>query len=192
MTSVLQPLSGSREHIYEMLLANKDVSPNHQWLAKILASWLTGKSVLPDSLGLESVQFSILMETYFPHCCITEHAVSGSQLDYTRMLEKEDLVQLLCVFNQHPGDENKWLIDLVVSACLGSDHLWQDMGFWQRSELTNFLTYNFPALAKRNNKNMKWKKFLYKQLCEAEGLFLCRAPSCEVCVDHSICFGSEE
>jgi hypothetical protein len=39
---------------------------------------------------------------------------------------------------------------------------------------------------------MKWKKFLYKQLCEAEGLYLCRAPSCSVCVDHPLCYGSEE
>jgi nitrogen fixation protein NifQ len=54
------------------------------------------------------------------------------------------------------------------------------------------LQYNFPELAAKNDKDMKWKKFLYKQLCEAEGLYLCRAPSCEVCIDYPKCFGSEE
>ncbi len=79
-----------------------------------------------------------------------------------------------------------------MSACLGNDHLWQDIGFWQRQDLSQFLQHNFPELARRNHKDMKWKKFLYKQLCEAEGLNLCRAPSCEVCDDYSNCFGSEE
>jgi NifQ. len=44
----------------------------------------------------------------------------------------------------------------------------------------------FPA------SDMKWKKFIYKQLCEAEGLYVCRAPSCEVCKDYDQCFGKEE
>jgi len=54
------------------------------------------------------------------------------------------------------------------------------------------LHHNFPELAAKNVKDMKWKKFLYKQLCEAEGIYLCRAPSCEVCIDYPKCFGSEE
>ncbi|MFM8444786.1 MAG: nitrogen fixation protein NifQ, partial [Methylococcus sp.] len=35
-----------------------------------------------------------------------------------------------------------------------------------------------------------WKKFLYKQLCEAEGIYVCRAPSCGECVDYADCFPS--
>jgi nitrogen fixation protein NifQ len=54
------------------------------------------------------------------------------------------------------------------------------------------LQYNFPELAAKNDQDMKWKKFLYKQLCEAEGLYLCRAPSCNVCIDYPKCYGSEE
>ena len=51
---------------------------------------------------------------------------------------------------------------------------------------------HFSALALRNNQDMKWKKFLYKQLCEQEGINACRAPSCEVCTDYLKCFGPEE
>jgi nitrogen fixation protein NifQ len=51
---------------------------------------------------------------------------------------------------------------------------------------------NFPSLAARNDKNMKWKKFFYKQLCDAEGIYVCRSPSCEVCVDYAQCFAPEE
>ena len=60
------------------------------------------------------------------------------------------------------------------------DHLWQDLGLPARGELTALMRRNFPTLAARNVKDMKWKRFLYKQLCEAEGIYTCRAPSCQV------------
>lgn len=192
MHTELQSVTGSKEDIYQVLLAKKLTNPNQQWLAKILASWMTGGSVLPDYLGLEPEQFLILCNRFFPGTEIPELAPSGSKLDYTRMLEKEDLVNLLFSFSTKKEQENRWVIELVVSACLGNDHLWQDIGFWQRAELSGFLNYNFPRLAERNNKDMKWKKFLYKQLCEAEGIYLCRAPSCEVCAEYHVCFGPEE
>lgn len=192
MNAELQPLDEIRRHTYEYLMANKDAEPNCQWLAKIIASWMNGESVLPNYLGLEPEQFQLLLATYFPKLNIPHNAPSGRELDYSRMLEKEDLIKLLQGFSIKKDQKSEWIISLIVSACLGSDHLWRDLGFWQRSELSEFLAYNFPDLAKRNDKDMKWKKFIYKQLCEAEGLNLCRAPSCEVCADHSVCFGPEE
>jgi len=192
MKAVLQPIDEIRRHTYEYLMANRDPQPNIQWLAKIIASWMHGQSVLPDYLGLEPVQFKLLLTRNFPNLKIPSSAYSGKELDYSRMLEKEDLIKLLQGFSIRKDQEVECFIALIVSACLGSDHLWQDLGFWQRRELSEFLAYNFPDLAKRNEKDMKWKKFLYKQLCEAEGLYLCRAPSCEVCTDYSDCFGSEE
>lgn len=32
----------------------------------------------------------------------------------------------------------------------------------------------------------------YKQLCERAELFIRKAPSCGVCTDHAMCFGSED
>jgi nitrogen fixation protein NifQ len=73
-----------------------------------------------------------------------------------------------------------------------SDHLWQDRGLWSRADLIALMRRNFPALARRNVKDMKWKRFLYKQLCEAEGIFTCRAPLCEACADFHVCFVPED
>ncbi|MGR9052606.1 MAG: nitrogen fixation protein NifQ [Gammaproteobacteria bacterium] len=188
----LQSLQGDRERIYRTLQPDRPENPNCDWLAKIIASWLCGKSVLPDYLGLEPEQFQTLLDTQYPGFDVPFKAPSGIVLDFERMLEREDLIKLLQLFRSDASRENDVIIGLIVSACLGSDHLWQDLGLWNRSELTALLRYNFPALAERNVKDMKWKKFLYKQLCEAEGLYLCRAPSCEVCKDYSDCFGSEE
>jgi nitrogen fixation protein NifQ len=66
------------------------------------------------------------------------------------------------------------------------------LGLWARSDLSALIGFNFPELAARNVHDMKWKKFLYKQLCEAEGIYICRAPSCSVCVDYHKCYGPED
>lgn len=190
--TLLQTVAPSlRESHYRALSIRCDGSPNGLWLAQIVASWQAGEGVLPHALGLKEEQFDRLLKRCFPGYRLTAAAPSGKVLDFSRMLEKEDLEQLLHRFAAEDNEETDWLIAILVAACLGSDHLWQDLGLWSRSELSALLNHNFPELALRNRHDMKWKKFLYKQLCEAEGLYLCRAPSCEVCRDYSNCFGDE-
>ncbi|MGZ4956046.1 MAG: nitrogen fixation protein NifQ [Methylobacter sp.] len=194
MSAALQ-LHDDREQIYSRLKPNMPdrLSPNHEWLACMAASWCAGQGVLPDYMGLEREQFNDLTNHLFPgSSIIPAHAPSGSKLDFSRMLEKDDLVNLLKQFSNPDIIEIDWVIGVIVAGSLGSDHLWQDLGLWSRSQLSAMLLHNFPELAVKNDKDMKWKKFLYKQLCEAEGLYLCRVPSCEVCVDYSKCYGSEE
>ena len=190
MSTALQ-LQDDREQVYLRIKPKLLITPNHDWLACMIASWSVGQGVLPDYLGLEAGQFNELKKHFFPGCSIPHQALSGSQLDFSRMLEKEDLVNLLKHYCRHDMLEMDWMIAIIVAGCLGSDHLWQDLGLWSRPQLSAMLQYNFPGLAAKNDKDMKWKKFLYKKLCEAEGL-LCRAPSCEVCIDYPKCFGSEE
>lgn len=185
------PLS-HRDQIYEDLLAINDGSANGIWLAQIMASWLVGEGVLPNFLGLHEHQFNQLLAKHFSGYRVNVKAPSGKVIDFRRMLEKQDMEQLLRKFAKEESEENECLIAIIVAGCQGNDHLWQDLGLWSRKDLTAFLSYNFPKLAELNNKDMKWKKFLYKQLCETEGLYICRAPSCGVCKDYSVCFGAEE
>ena len=181
-----------RETIYSQLALQPLCDPNHEWLACMVASWCVGNSVLPDYLGLECHDFAALKIHYFADYPLPEYAPSGKQLDFERMLERQDLINLLKHYSRPEVVETDWVIGLLVAGCLGDDHLWHDLGLWSRSQLTALLNYNFPELAARNTHDMKWKKFLYKQLCEEEGLYLCRAPSCQVCVDYGVCYGSEE
>lgn len=182
----------TREQFYRDLTERSDLSPNALWLAQIITSWRFGEGVLPDCLGLEADQFENLLKRCFPGADIDRQATSGKVLDFSRMLEREDLEKLLAEFRSSAVAESECIAAIIVAACLGSNHLWQDLGLWSRNELSVLLAHNFPDLAARNTKDMKWKKFLYKQLCEAEGLYLCRAPSCEVCVDYRQCFGPED
>jgi nitrogen fixation protein NifQ len=189
----MQPLRKplSREQYYRNLTAFADGSANGRWLAQMIASWQAGEGVLPNALGLDESEFGRLLAERFPGYHLSPIAPSGKSLDFSRMLEKQDLECFLRRFAAVPGPETEWLIAVIVAACLGSDHLWQDLGLWSRKELSALLGQNFPEMAARNNRDMKWKKFIYKQLCEAEGLYVCRAPSCEVCLDYPACFGAE-
>lgn len=187
-----QTIPPTRQDYYQQLQACCDRSANSRFLAQIIASWQLGEGVLPDALGLSELQFQQLLAQRFPGCYLHTAAPSGNTLDFSRMLEKQDLEQLLRRFAAFQTGETEWLIAIIVAACLGSDHLWQDLGLWSRNDLSALLRHNFPELAARNCHDMKWKKFLYKQLCEAEGLYVCRAPSCEVCKDYLGCFGEED
>lgn len=169
------------------------LSPNTEWLCRMLASWSVGLGALPDSLGLEMEDFGQLSKTFFRSLEISGKAPSGRQADFSRMLEREDLIRYLHARAAYPERaETRWITSILVAGCLGEDHLWQDLGLWSRQDLSGLIAYNFPSVKAANNQDMKWKKFLYKQLCEAEGIYVCRAPSCDVCVDYSRCFGPED
>jgi nitrogen fixation protein NifQ len=111
-----------------------------------------------------------------------------------RQDEVDDLVALLL---DHVAPDRQGtaaaaaMAQSVALASLGDNHLWQDLQFASRSELSALMREWFPALVAKNHADMKWKKFLYKQLCERAELFVCRAPSCEVCCDRAVCFGAE-
>lgn len=81
------------------------------------------------------------------------------------------------------------IAETIAVACLGSKHLWQDLQLPSRSALSVLMRQWFPTLVALYVGGMKWKKFLYKQLCERQEIFVCKSPSCALCADHALCFG---
>jgi len=112
----------------------------------------------------------------------------------TRHDEIDDLMSLLrdhtdsAAGSAEAADTVAWAI---ACASLGDQHLWRDLCLPSRLELTALIGHWFPALAARNTQHMKWKKFFYRQLCLRENLLICKAPTCGVCSDHSLCFDPE-
>jgi nitrogen fixation protein NifQ len=90
-----------------------------------------------------------------------------------------------------PPDAAAATAEWLAVACLGDNHLWQDLQLPSRAELTALMNHWFPALAARNDRDMKWKKFFYKQLCDRAEISVCRAPSCAVCSDYALCFEAD-
>lgn len=167
--------------------------PNTDLLARMLATRRGGQGELPERLGLSFKQYHGMMARHFPGIDPSSYA-HGDDIDLLRAPERGELRELLLRHGSDtmPADELAWIADIIIAGCMGGNHLWQDMGLWSRKELSILITQNFASLAEKNSRDMKWKKFLYKQLCNAEGIYTCRAPSCEVCEDFDACFGSEE
>jgi nitrogen fixation protein NifQ len=173
------------------LLAHACGGANDEALASMLASQQIGQGALPDRLGLDPADYAALINNHFPCLVPSPLRQPRRTADPGRADERNELVQLLLKDAESPSESRRWFAHIVATGCMGSDHLWQDLGLWNRRELSRLMEQNFPEVAARNLKDMKWKRFLYKQLCEAEGIYTCRAPSCEVCVDYHACFGPE-
>lgn len=177
---------------YERIMRHASGGRNDETLACMLASWQAGRGMMPDCLGMAQTDFVALVEFHFPGLKLDSPGRTGREADQSRGDEYYDVLKLLMDNRACRCESENTMAMIVSQACQGQDHLWQDMGLWSRDQLSALMMLNFPSLAHRNTQNMKWKKFIYKQLCNAEGIYTCRAPSCEVCVDYDACFGPED
>ncbi len=144
-------------------------------------------------MGLDTVARGRLLRRYFPGADpAAVSAIEDAGCPALPADEFDDLYALLMAHRSADGEESQWLACCVATACLGNNHLWQDMGLPNRGVLSELMRSYFTTLHDRNIGNMKWKKFFYKQLCEQAEVNMCKAPSCKVCTDYAKCFGPEE
>lgn len=181
-----------RQPVYDRLMDARMGDPVEDILARILSSWVQGIGAMPYGIGLGKQGFEDMLHRHFPNFDKTDLPAAGDCMDADRGDEMADLHKLLMQSRTHATDTQAMMVDILVAGCMGDDHLWRDLGLWSRADLSRLMTENFAPLAARNDRDMKWKKFLYKQLCETEGIYTCRAPSCEVCTDFAVCFGPED
>ena len=178
---------------YERLLSQCSYLANAISLAKIAASWLEGEGALPQRLGLSAEMFKMMTTRYFPATHWQESAPSGKAYPEGDNPEIEELVELFLEHRSNRDDSELILARIMAMGCQASDHLWHDLGFWSRADLSAMIRENFPTLFDKNVHNMKWKKFFYKQMCmDLDATYQCRVPSCSVCVDYRECYPSTE
>ena len=189
-TMLKQKPAAQPHGLYAELMAHAAGLPSDEIFAQMISSQTEGSGALPPCLGLEEKDFSALLTTHFPGVQLVVRC--GAEDDDQRAPERDDVLALLLEHRAHRNKSEEWMAEIVTNACMASDHLWQDLGLWSREYLSRLMKQNFPALAAKNVHDMKWKKFIYKQLCEKEDIRICRAPSCEVCADYLNCFGPEE
>jgi nitrogen fixation protein NifQ len=181
-----------RQVYYASLMSHASGQGNDDALARMYASRMVGHSAFPVSWGMSRAAFAKLMNYHFPgyQCVPAQEPQDDAGGEPNE--EVADLEKLMSSHRAGVSPSESWMASIVATACMGSDHLWQDLGLWCRDDLSSLMQRNFPALAEKNVHNMKWKKFLYKQLCIAEGVYVCRSPSCEICADYRDCFGPED
>jgi nitrogen fixation protein NifQ len=143
--------------------------------------------------GLDAPATRRLLARHFPGAEWLPSPKPAIPAAFDDAIEMDDVLAMLV---EHlpagSGEDGVWLAHAVATGCLGDDHLWQDMQLPSRSHLSALMNTFFASLAARNTQDMKWKKFLYKQLCDRAAIRVCRAPSCGVCSDYAKCFGPEE
>lgn len=182
----------SRERLMADLLARPGepdalADPARPVFASMVAGRALGEGVLPIALGLGGVRFAEFWQRYFPGPQLI--LIEGKHEDIP---ELDDIEHLLLDYRAGLRESELWLARIVACGCAGRDHLWQDLGLANRIELSLLMETGFPALAALNVGDMKWKKFIYRQYCARDGIYVCPAPSCGVCIDYAKCFAPEE
>ncbi len=191
--SVQKDIELHRQTLYSFLMSQRGGYPNDHALACMLSSLSVTPFGMQRRLGLSPIIFSQMMSRHFPSAKWPDGLLNyGDDLDAARTDERKELIDMIWRHKSYDHASLFWIAQIIASGCMGSDHLWRDLGLWSRDDLSELIRRNFPALARKNNRDMKWKKFFYKQLCMQEGIYTCRAPSCDVCVDYTACFGAEE
>lgn len=102
--------------------------------------------------------------------------------------EVQDLVLLLMEHATYPGVLARHLAQALAQASMGPRHLWEDLGLGSRDQLNALMQEHFTSLKALNAKNMRWKKFFYRALCERAEVLICKSPHCEQCEDQPQCF----
>lgn len=147
-----------------------------------------GKSV-SRATGLSAVDLDILAAEVLPGLAALTPKGEGT---VARGDDEACLLDLLGRCTSRGTPFQSMLAAMIARRAQRPNHLWQDLGLADRGELSLLMARHFPALAQRNEHNMKWKKFLYRTICRDTGYSLCTAPSCSECGEFDVCFGAED
>jgi nitrogen fixation protein NifQ len=165
----------------------------------MIAHYKQERTALPPLLGLDHAQYQqltqILIEWDVDDLLIhIEHhspaMILRQELLAFRQHEYQELLDVLNNSLNPDSDLSLYMATIIACACLGGQHLWRDIGMPERARLSELFAHYFPSLYTANSQNMRWKRFLYKQLCESGGDYVCRAPSCDQCSSFDDCFVS--
>jgi len=175
---------------------------NLEYCKSIMRAQLSGNIVLPHGLGLDQSIYQDLrkaandsdlinkeLEWYKEDWkSIRERAAFCGELFTMKEDERQSLITLLTSYRNQADPSSEQMAVIIATASLASFHLWESLGLPDRAQLGEMIQYNFPTLYAMNTENMRWKRFFYRQLCEQDGDYICRAPSCEECRSYSECF----
>ncbi len=159
-------------------------------LAISLAEAQHSRRSVSQSLGLDASGLAQLADAFFPHAKTRLLDAAGDGA-VAWGADEECLRDLLLKFSTAATGYQRVLADILTRRAQGANHLWQDLGLQDRTELTRLMQRHFAPLKERNSHDMKWKKFLYRTICRDEGYGFCAAPTCGECDDYQICFGDE-
>jgi len=151
---------------------------------------------LAAALGLAPEEVPAILAAYFPGIGVADlarHAADAAEPPPEANAEVLDIL-LGHVPQDAAGRQEeaaRWLARIIAARAAHPGHLWVAMGLFERPELTAAIRRLLPSLAAANDKGMRWKRYLFKQVCDLHGAVLCKSPNCGVCSDYALCFAPE-
>jgi nitrogen fixation protein NifQ len=169
-----------------------DFSFDRHVLASILAVAAMEDGAVAARAGLTAADLVNLMAQWFP--VAGGSGIAWFTQDKDKDIDDDEVAMvrdLLLAHRSSEGDVGRWLAAMIARRAMEPNHLWEDLGLRERSELTRLLSRHFAPIAARNTQNMRWKRFFYRALCESDGFVMCTTPVCTECRDFDLCFGDE-
>ncbi|TCT07887.1 nitrogen fixation protein NifQ [Aquabacter spiritensis] len=161
-------------------------------LASILAMSAAEGGRLTDRCGLSEPALADLGARFFPDADLITCVAMPAPQPAPALPDPDEVAMVRDLLLSHrSSDLGPWLAVLLARRAMEPNHLWEDLGLRERSELTRLLTRHFAPLAVRNTRNMRWKRFFYRMLCESDGFVMCATPVCTQCTDFSVCFAEK-
>lgn len=166
-----------------------DANFDRHVLASILALASSEGGSLAAQVGLTDTELGDLFSHWFSARGIEscgDHQASVVDADEIEMVR-----EILLENRSSEGEFGRWLAAMIARRAMEPNHLWEDLGLRDRSELTRLIARHYAPLARRNDKNMRWKRFIYRMMCENDGFVMCSTPVCSNCADYALCYGAE-
>ncbi len=148
------------------------------------------------ALGLDEKEVNRILATFFPGFDKTLLNAARERRFPQLPDMNDDVLQLLLSYIAPDATVNErqageLLARIIAARAAFPGHLWVAMGFFQRPQLSAAIRRHLPLLAAANDRNMRWKRFLFKQVCDLNGGTMCKTPNCGDCSDYVLCFVSE-
>jgi len=191
----------AEDPVYSTLMASptpEGVAEEDRHLFSCLLAVAMGETRQPaGALGLFREDLRDILATYFPGVEPVD-LVNDSLPDQKVCPESNG--EVLAILLSHVQKDmdgrdvrpSAWMARILAARAAHSGHLWSAMGLFERPELTAAIRRHLPSLAAANSGGMRWKRYLFKEICELHGAALCKSPNCGECSDHALCFDAGE
>jgi len=169
-----------------------DPFDRHVLASILVAAMAEGGCPLTEAMGLDRPGLGRMLDAAFPGAYRLDDLAAADATTGEEAIEEPDFLRLLLDGRAKGTEIEDWLAHMVARRSLRPEHLWLSLGLRNRKELSDMLHRHFPAVAARNVRGMRWKKFFYREMCQAEGVFICKSPVCDGCPDFGECYTPEE
>lgn len=170
---------------------------DRQLFACLLSVAAQEEAPLNQALGLSSLMLEALLLRVFPGVDPQKLFADPATKTGTPPQVNPEVRELLLAY----VSKSDWgwsqfaallLARVIAARAAHPGHLWIAMGLFERPALSAAIGRHLPALLAANEKKMRWKRFLFKQVCDRNGGVMCKTPDCGQCSDYAFCFAPEE